>query len=761
MRALLRSAAVLAFLSAASVTLLSRQAPSTPANDSRVDFARDVRPIFQQHCIECHGDDKQMNSFRLDRRSAALRGGTMTVIGRGSAQSSRLYLRLIGTRYGARMPFKRDPLAPEQIDIIKRWIDQGAPWPDDLSGDTPAVPPDPAAVTAFDALRAGDRRGFVAAIEGNPNVSTLRGPGGDTPLMMASQYGDAALVRVLLEAGARPNVTNDAGATPLMRAVDDLEKTRLLVEHGANVTARSDNHRTAVIIASGIRGNHEAVAYLLDHGANPSDHAPGLQAETTPLAEAAKQGDAAMISLLIERGADVAAAGPGPLAFSLRAHCDACIEALLPRTPAPFVTAAMIIAGPPLGPALATPFLLSHGADPNATSPTGYPMLVLAAASDAQSIDVVQALIDRGANVRARGPNGETALDVARQHGRSPLIPILTNAGVTETPVPAAATIPAFAPAHSAAEAVRRSLPLLQQSDVRFLDRAGCVSCHNNAMTATTVATARSGGVGVNETVATQQRARISAYLDDWRERVLQIQGIPGDHDTISEILIGLADEHQPGNAATDAMVGFVLRQQQADGRWPIFGHRPPIASGDIQSTAVSLRAVQAFAPPAQRSKADAALAKAAAWLAQATPNSTHDRAYQILGLHWAGGHDALIAAAARDLVATQRADGGWAQLSTTESDAYATGQALVALLSSGAMTPKAPVIRRGMQFLLRTQFGDGSWHVATRAVPIQPYFDAGFPYGKDQFISAAATNWATQALILASTPAARTAPTR
>jgi len=50
----------------------------------------------------------------------------------------------------------------------------------------------------------------------------------------------------------------------------------------------------------------------------------------------------------------------------------------------------------------------------------------------------------------------------------------------------------------------------------------------------------------------------------------------------------------------------------------------------------------------------------------------------------------------------------------------------------------------------LKTQFADGSWHVRRRAVPLQPHTDAGFPFGKDQFISAAATNWAAMALTYA-----------
>ena len=57
------------------------------------------------------------------------------------------------------------------------------------------------------------------------------------------------------------------------------------------------------------------------------------------------------------------------------------------------------------------------------------------------------------------------------------------------------------------------------------------------------------------------------------------------------------------------------------------------------------------------------------------------------------------------------------------------------------------PAVRRGVEFLLRTQLQDGSWYVKSRAVPIQAYFESGFPHGADQWISAAGTAWAVRAL--------------
>ena len=122
------------------------------------------------------------------------------------------------------------------------------------------------------------------------------------------------------------------------------------------------------------------------------------------------------------------------------------------------------------------------------------------------------------------------------------------------------------------------------------------------------------------------------------------------------------------------------------------------------------------------------------------------------MGLAWSKAKTASIADAAKELAAAQRSDGGWSQLPTMGSDAYATGEALYAL-NAGNMPTTNPVYQKGLKYLLRTQAADGSWHVATRSIWVQPYFESGFPYGHDQWISAAGTSWATMALSLAVEP--------
>ena len=164
-----------------------------------------------------------------------------------------------------------------------------------------------------------------------------------------------------------------------------------------------------------------------------------------------------------------------------------------------------------------------------------------------------------------------------------------------------------------------------------------------------------------------------------------------------------------------------------------------------------SLRSLQVYGPKAQRAKYDEAVKRATDWLMKVQPRNTDERVFQLFGLAWAGvkpDHE-IIKQGVRELLAEQRTDGGWAQLPTLASDAYATGQVLVALRESGAhkMPSCATAYKRGVEFLLKTQLEDGSWYIRSRSVPLQPYFEGGFPHGHDQWISAAATNWAAMAL--------------
>ena len=144
---------------------------------------------------------------------------------------------------------------------------------------------------------------------------------------------------------------------------------------------------------------------------------------------------------------------------------------------------------------------------------------------------------------------------------------------------------------------------------------------------------------------------------------------------------------------------------------------------------------------------------QARSWLAKSKPADTEDRVFRLWGLKYAAASPEEIEAAAKELLATQRGDGGWAQIDELASDSYATGSALVALHEAGGLATDDPAYRRGVAFLVRTQKDDGTWFVASRSQPFQLYFESGFPYGKDQFIAVAASGWAAAALALALPP--------
>ncbi len=728
---------------------------------AKVDFARDVQPLFRTHCIGCHGPKKQNNGFRLDRRRDALRGGTMNMIGPGNAIASRLYLRLIGDSLGPQMP-PDEPLSAEQIKVIRAWIDQGAVWPDAVSGEIPPTPPDPDATRLMEVLRGGDRAAFRKLLHDQPRAARLKGRDGSTPLMFAVLYADADAVRLLLDAGADPNARNEVGATALMWAADDVDKTRLLLRHGADPNARSDYGRTPILVATAWVQSYEIVKLLLDHGANPSQKVNTYRGPVTPLRAVAEQGDEAVLRLLLARGADAKAQGGIlPLTAATGTRNDHCVDLLLPSADRNALKRVATFLGPPLAPPQALrdsrliKKLIEQGADPAATDSAGRTVLMLAVSSEDVPVETVDTLLRLGADVNASSPDGKTALDFARQHGKTPVADLLVKAGAKPASKADAkaglgngSSEATPKPAASPRAAVERALPLLQQSDATFLRKSGCVSCHNNSLTAMTVSAARKAGIPVDERIAQNQRKEIGLYAELWRERVLEGQGIPGDADTVSSILGGLAAEEYPPDLATDALARYLKNSQLPDGQARINANRPPLESSVIDLTARAMRALQVYAPKSQRSEYDKVIWRAADWLRTARPRTTADRAIQLLGLTWAGDEKDALQKPARALLAEQRADGGWGQLPTMASDAFATGQALVALHESGMLAVTDPAYKRGVEYLLSNQLEDGSWYVKSRAIKFQPYFEGGFPHGHDQWISVAATNWATTALI-------------
>ncbi len=104
-----------------------------------VDFAKDIQPIFDAHCLKCHGPEKQKGGYRVDVKDAALKDGdnyAPNILPGKSAESPLIHF-VAGLDPDMKMPSKGDPLTPEQIGLLRAWIDQGAAWPEDGAKSNP------------------------------------------------------------------------------------------------------------------------------------------------------------------------------------------------------------------------------------------------------------------------------------------------------------------------------------------------------------------------------------------------------------------------------------------------------------------------------------------------------------------------------------------------------------------------------------------------------------------------------------------------
>jgi hypothetical protein len=373
--------------------------------------------------------------------------------------------------------------------------------------------------------------------------------------------------------------------------------------------------------------------------------------------------------------------------------------------------------------------LINHGADLKATDPGGSTTLMWASANETASTEIVSELLKRGVDPNTKNAAGDSALTWAERRGYTPVVELLKKNGASDTAM--------------IKQSVEKAVALLQKSGPEFVKVSGCTSCHHQSLPQMSYGMARERGFQVNPEISLQQSKAVIAMFKPLKEIMLQgKENLPDPAISVSYALIGLAAEGYAADDTTAAMAHLVSLQQNPDGSFRALPGRPPIESSMFASTALSVRALQAYG-----SEQKEQVRRAAAWLRTAKPKTTEDRVMQMLGLVWATDKTADLRALAKALAAEQKSDGGWAQLPGLSTDAYATGQALVALQASEQIDATDPIYQRGVAFLLRTQNPDGSWFVRTRSMPFQPYKESGFPYGKDQWISAAGTSWAAMAL--------------
>jgi ankyrin repeat protein len=308
-------------------------------------------------------------------------------------------------------------------------------------------------------------------------------------------------------------------------------------------------------------------------------------------------------------------------------------------------------------------------------------------------------------------------------------------------------------PATEVSAAARRSIALLDNSTRSWLKTAECFSCHHQAYVFRVARIAREHGLPVDESLLVQNAQKSLVYIGSIDDVIQGADFI--DPPLVDGLELRAAhDVGVPQNLAYATLARRIATLQRPAGNWITSDRRAPQAASSFSSTVAAIEAIQAYFPPRLADIERQSLARARHWLATATPADVEDSSMDLIGLDLVGAPKDDIAARAKPLVARQRGDGGWAQILTRQSDAYATGQALVALAQSGALKTTEAVYQRGLRFLLDTQKPDGSWLVPTRLrhpLPINPPdFDMQFPYGSDKITSFFGTCWATMALALA-----------
>ena len=306
-------------------------------------------------------------------------------------------------------------------------------------------------------------------------------------------------------------------------------------------------------------------------------------------------------------------------------------------------------------------------------------------------------------------------------------------------------------------KAVERALPPLWKGLEGHNAAHTCFACHHHGAALVAFGVARSRGYDIPEETLKEQVEFVAADLERNRPNFEKGKGpvAPGggDTDNTGNALFALAAVGHKPDQATTAVVAYTLGHQKTRPYWCTLVRRYPTEASSFATTALNIRGLLAYRTKDQIERSDARIAEAKGWLVETAAKDTEDRVFRLIGLHAAQAESVDLKKATDELLKSQGKGGGWSQTDAMGSDPYATATALYALHTAGGVCVEDQQWRRGLLYLLGSQADDGTWFVKSRSKPVQKYFETGFPHGKDQFISCAATGWATAVLALA-TPA-------
>jgi hypothetical protein len=368
---------------------------------------------------------------------------------------------------------------------------------------------------------------------------------------------------------------------------------------------------------------------------------------------------------------------------------------------------------------------------------------MLAAATDHANPETVRLLLAHNADTQPKTRAGETASEWAAKFGDPAVIRAMGGVPKVEA---RNASLASESP--DLRMAVQRSVSLLERATSQFFRTANCFACHEQPAAAFAAGAARAKGIAVDEKAASERWAQLTSALN-----ASQLEGAAslGGADNNLYLAEALVRGGYTPDRKTDILAANLAAYQSGDGGWHLPGYaRSPLQDNDFSRTAMAIRALKTYGTPGRAAEMKERVERAKQWLLRATPITTEDFDMRLIGVAAAGASVAELRKLAEPILARQRSDGGLAQRDGFRSDAYATGMTLWALSNAGVVQPNQDVYKKGVRFLLATQASDGSWHVTSRATKFQIYFESGFPYGHDQWISTMGTGWAASALALA-----------
>ncbi len=308
-------------------------------------------------------------------------------------------------------------------------------------------------------------------------------------------------------------------------------------------------------------------------------------------------------------------------------------------------------------------------------------------------------------------------------------------------------------PVPSVKETIRRGLSFLAKDNLAWKEKKQCAECHHAPFTIWALNEGKKQGYAVDEKALAEMTSWVTS-----KDHLVKLVPKPAKREQIelneAPLLLALgleAGDARPMQDGLKQLLASVLADQDRDGSWKLSYEFRPIGSSPQVLTTLSLLALSAPNAPDMGNEGKAARERGLKWLRDARPDDEVQTAalrlilWRRLGLP-AAEWEPLV----KKLRAAQKADGGWSQVESAKSDAYATGQALYALAEAG-VKPGDEAVRRAQSFLAGTQREDGGWAMVSRAI-----MRDGKPPKNLEPITHAGSAWAVLGLVRSSPAAAR-----